>query len=71
MVTPSNLSWAPGLRSGGDGRRRQGFSDDAAGRAEILERLGLSVVRFTDEEAQNDLDPTVEKIRPEARATFD
>jgi Protein of unknown function (DUF559) len=39
-----------------DGKRHEWFSDYDAGRTEILERLGVRVIRFTNAEVCDDLD---------------
>ena len=40
-----------------DGKQREWFSGDDAGRTTILERLGVRVIRFTNAEVCTDLDP--------------
>jgi very-short-patch-repair endonuclease len=54
-----------------DGRQHEWFSDYDAGRTEILERLGLRIVRFKNEDVLNDLDLVLAKIRAELRLPFD
>jgi very-short-patch-repair endonuclease len=39
-----------------DGKQHEWFSEYDAGRTEVLERLGVDVVRFTNEEVSGDLD---------------
>jgi very-short-patch-repair endonuclease len=41
-----------------------------AGRTEILERLGLRVIRFTNAEVCDDLDSTLGRIYAEMRLPF-
>jgi very-short-patch-repair endonuclease len=54
-----------------DGQQHEWFSDYDAGRTEILERLGLRIVRFTNEEVSDDLDSVLARIRAELRLPFD
>jgi very-short-patch-repair endonuclease len=54
-----------------DGRQHEWFSDYDAGRTEILERLGLRIVRFTNEEVLDDLESVLARIRAELRLPFD
>ena len=39
-----------------DGKQHDWFSDYDTGRTEVLERMGVRVVRFTDEQVSVDLD---------------
>src|SRR5580658_1832113 len=48
-----------------DGKQHEWFSDYDAGRTEVLERLGLRIVRFTNEEVSDDLDSVLARIRAE------
>jgi len=54
-----------------DGKQHEWFSDYDAGRSEVLERLGVHVVRFTNEEVCVDLDSVLARIRQELRLPFD
>ena len=54
-----------------DGKQHEWFSDYDAGRTEILERLGLHIVRFTNAEVSDDLDSVLARIRAELRLPFD
>jgi very-short-patch-repair endonuclease len=54
----------------GRGARRQATRIDA-GRSEVLERVGLRVVRFANEEVCADLDSVLARIRQELRLPFD
>jgi very-short-patch-repair endonuclease len=54
-----------------DGKQREWFADYDAGRTEILERLGIRVVRFSNDEVRNDLDTVLACIRAELRLPFD
>jgi very-short-patch-repair endonuclease len=54
-----------------DGRQHEWFSDYDAGRTEILEGLGLRIVRFTNEEVSDDLESVLARIRAELRLPFD
>jgi very-short-patch-repair endonuclease len=49
-VTPGG-SW-----SSWTAKQHEWFSDYDAGRSEVLERLGIRVIRFTNDEVCNDLD---------------
>ena len=59
----------PGLRSG-DGRQHEWFADYDAGRTEILERMGVRVIRFTNAEVCDDVDAVLARIHAELRAPF-
>lgn len=54
-----------------DGMQHEWFSDYDADRTEILERLGLRIVRFTNAEVSDDLDSVLVRIRAELRLPFD
>jgi very-short-patch-repair endonuclease len=54
-----------------DGKLHEWFADYDAGRTEILERLGLRVVRFANDEVCGDLDSVLARIRAELRLPFD
>jgi very-short-patch-repair endonuclease len=54
-----------------DGKQHEWFADYDAGRTEILERLGIRVIRFTNDEVCNDLDAPLARIRAELRLPFD
>ena len=53
-----------------DGKQHEWFSEYDAGRTEILERLGVRVIRFTNAEISNDLDGVLGQIRAELRLPF-
>ncbi len=55
----------------GDGKQHEWLSDYDAGRSEVLERLGVRVMRFTNEEVCADLDSVLARIRQELRLPFD
>jgi very-short-patch-repair endonuclease len=46
------------------------FSDYDAGRTEILEPVGVRVVRFANEEVCSELDAVLARIREELRLPF-
>ena len=54
-----------------DGRQHEWFSDYDAGRSQILERLGLHIARFTNDEVCADLESVLTRIREELRLPFD
>ena len=54
-----------------DGKQHEWFADYDAGRSEVLERLGLRVVRFANEEVCADLDAVLARIGAELRLPFD
>jgi very-short-patch-repair endonuclease len=54
-----------------DGKQHEWFSDYDAGRTEVLERLGVRVVRFTNEEVAGDLDSVLARIRAALRLPFE
>ncbi len=54
----------------GDGEQHEWFSDYDAGRTEVLERLGVRVIRFTNAEVCDDLDSAPGRIYAEMRLPF-
>ena len=54
-----------------DGKQHAWFSDYDAGRTEILEHLGLRIVRFTNEEVWDDVESALARIRTEIRLPFE
>ena len=54
-----------------DGKQHEWFSGYDAGRSEVLERLGLKVIRFANEDVCEDLDAVLARIRAELRLPFD
>ncbi len=54
-----------------DGKQHDWFSEYDAGRTEVLERLGVRVIRFTNVEVCDDLDSVLARIRAELRLPFD
>jgi very-short-patch-repair endonuclease len=54
-----------------DGKQHEWLADYDAGRTEILDRLGIRVIRFTNQEVCDDLDSVLARIRAELRAPFD
>jgi very-short-patch-repair endonuclease len=54
-----------------DGKQHEWFSDYDAGRNEVLERLGVCVILFTNEEVLGDLDFVLARIRAELRLPFE
>ncbi len=53
-----------------DGAQHEWFSDYDAGRTEVLERLGVRVVRFANAEVRDDLESVLARIRAELRLPF-
>ena len=53
-----------------DGKQHEWCSDYDAGRSEVLHRLGVRVVRFTNEEVCDDLDLVLARIRDELSLPF-
>jgi very-short-patch-repair endonuclease len=53
-----------------DGKQHEWFSDYDAARTKALERVGVHVVRFTNEEVNDDLDAVLKRIRIELRLPF-
>jgi very-short-patch-repair endonuclease len=54
-----------------DGKQHDWFSDYDAGRSAVLERLGVGVMRFTNEEVLGDLDSVLGRIRAGLRLPFE
>jgi very-short-patch-repair endonuclease len=54
-----------------DGKQHGWFADYDAGRTEVLERLGVCVLRFTNEEVCNALDSVLARIRAALRLPFE
>ena len=54
-----------------DGKQHEWFADYDSGRSEVLGRLGLRVIRFTNEEVCGDLDFVLARIGAELRLPFD
>ena len=54
-----------------DGKQHAWFADRDAERSAILERLGVSVVRFRNEEVCSELDSVLARIRAALRLPFD
>ena len=54
-----------------DGRQHEWFADYDSGRSEVLERFGLRVIRFTNEEVCGDLDSVLARIGADLRLPFD
>jgi very-short-patch-repair endonuclease len=54
-----------------DGKQHEWFADYDAGRTRVLESRGVSVVRFTNVEVENDLDSVLARIRAALRLPFD
>jgi very-short-patch-repair endonuclease len=53
-----------------DGKQHEWFADYDRGRSEVLERLGVQIVRFTNEEVCGDLDAVLERIQAALRLPF-
>jgi very-short-patch-repair endonuclease len=53
-----------------DGRQHEWFAEYDAGRTEILERMGVRVIRFTNAEVCEDLDSVLARIQAELMAPF-
>jgi very-short-patch-repair endonuclease len=53
-----------------EGKQHEWFADYDAGRTEILERMGLRGIRFTNTEVCDDLDSVLARIHAELRAPF-
>lgn len=53
-----------------DGRQHEWFADYDADRTEILERMGVRVIRFTNAEVCDDVDSVLARIHAELRAPF-
>jgi very-short-patch-repair endonuclease len=54
----------------GDGKQHEWCSDYDAGRTEVLERMRVRVLRFTNEEVYDDLDSVLARICAELRLPF-
>jgi very-short-patch-repair endonuclease len=54
-----------------DGKQHEWFAGSDAGRTEILGRLGIRVICFTNAEVCDDLDAVLARIRAELRLSFD
>ena len=54
-----------------DGKQHAWFADYDSARTSILERLGVSVVRFTNEEVCDALEDVLARIRAAMRLPFD
>ncbi len=55
----------------GDGKQHEWFADYDAGRTEVLERLGVRVIRFTNAEVCDELDWVLGRSYAELRLPFD
>ena len=53
-----------------DGRQHEWFASYDEGRTEVLERLGVRVIRFSNDEVCGDLDSVLERIGEALRAPF-
>jgi very-short-patch-repair endonuclease len=53
-----------------DGKPHDWFADADQGRGEVLERIGLRVIRFSNQDARSDLDSVLERIRAALRFPF-
>lgn len=53
-----------------DGKQHEWFSDYDAGRTEILERLGVRVIRFTNDDVCGGLDSVLARIGAELGIPF-
>ncbi len=54
-----------------DGKQHEWFADYDTGRTEILESIGVRVLRFTNAEVCDDLDAVLARIGAELRLPFD
>jgi very-short-patch-repair endonuclease len=54
-----------------DGKQHQWFSDYDKGRSEVLERLGLRVIRFANAEVCDEIDSVLGRIYAAMRLPFD
>jgi len=54
----------------GDGKQHEWFSDYDAGRTEVLERLGVRVIHFTNAEVCDDVDSVLGRMDAELRLPF-
>ena len=53
-----------------DGKQHEWFAEYDRGHSEVLERLGVQVLRFSNEEVCGDLDAVLERIRAALRLPF-
>jgi len=53
-----------------DGRRHEWFAGYDEGRTEVLERLGVRIIRFSNDEVCGDLDSVLERIGEGIRLPF-
>jgi very-short-patch-repair endonuclease len=53
-----------------DGKRHEWSSDYDAGRSAVLQRIGVRVVRFANEEVCDDLDSVLARLRGELSLPF-
>ena len=53
-----------------DGKQHDWFGEYDRGRSEVLQRLGVQVLRFSNEEVCGDLDSVLERIRAALRLSF-
>jgi very-short-patch-repair endonuclease len=53
-----------------DGKQYDWFAEYDRGRTEVLERLGVQVLRFSNEEVCGNLDSVLERIRAALRLPF-
>ena len=53
-----------------DGRQHEWFAGYDAGRTEVLERMGVRVIRFANEAVFADLDSVLARIRDELQLPF-
>ena len=54
-----------------DGKQHEWFADYDETRSDVLQRLGVRVVRFANEQVRDELDSGLARIRAELRLTFD
>jgi very-short-patch-repair endonuclease len=54
-----------------DGKQHEWFSNCDDGRTEVLESLGVRVIRFANEDVCADLESVLARIRKELRLPFD
>ena len=53
-----------------DGKQHEWFADYDAVRTEVIEAMGVSVIRFTNEEVNDNLDSVLARIHAALRAPF-
>ena len=53
-----------------DGKQHEWFSDYDAGRTQVLQAVGVRVLRFTNENVCDDIDSVLARIRAELRLPF-